>query len=176
VDGEGQSGALPVSCTNPKRANMTKKDTKNADETDFAQEFFKEIVQNLRVDDEKVEGKGVPYQFRPFGILMIRHAGKRNKAYIKMLAEKMTPYINAVGQIQNLAEDAARRMTAEIFAETIIVGLSKPDGTPVAYGKKEKAMFVDAFLQLPEEFEKLQEAAANLANFRIDKLKAIAKN
>lgn len=139
---------------------------------DFAKNFFAALVNNLASDPDKETGKGIDYNFLPYGILVIHRAGPMNKAYQSLAREKYEQRNGKIDDAESLS------IMAEIYAKTIITGMKKPDGTPVPYGKKEQEALAE-ILSRPDMydiFSGLQLAAGDAANFRKEKIKADAKN
>src|SRR5690606_29465694 len=107
---------------------MTKKTVIKADDN-FAKNFLQALVDNFASDADKETGKGIEYNFLPYGILMIHRAGPMNKAYQKMMLKK---HEEMRGQQD---DDLATQAIAEVYAKTIIVGIKTPDGKEMPYGE-----------------------------------------
>lgn len=150
---------------------MTKKNVVKTEE-DFAKNFLKSLVDNFGTDANKETGKGIEYNFLPYGILTIHRAGSMNKAYQKLILKK---FDEMRGQQD---EELAKKAIAEVYAKTVIVGLKTPDGKPVPYGKDEQEAFAEILARndMSDVLSGIQEAAQNAANFRKDRIEANSKN
>lgn len=150
---------------------MTKKTVIKADDN-FAKNFLQALVDNLASDPDKETGKGIEYNFLPYGILMIHRAGPMNKAYQKMMLKK---HEEMRGQQD---DDLATQAIAEVYAKTIIVGIKTPDGKEMPYGEEEQAAFAEILARkdMADVLIGIQEAAQNAANFRKERIQANSKN
>lgn len=154
---------------------MSRKSTTTADtdlNDNFAQNFFAALVQNLASDPEKETGKGIDYNFLPYGILVIHRAGPMNKAYQSLVREKYEQ------NNRNIDDKVSNQIMAEVYAKTIVIGIKTADGAPVSYGKKEQEALAEVLARpdMYDIFSGLQLAANDAANFRKEKIKADAKN
>lgn len=149
---------------------MTKKKVE-VDEN-FAQNFMQALVDNLASDPDKETGKGIEYNFLPYGIVTIHRAGSMNKAFQKMMLQKNE---EMRGQKD---DELATKVIAEVYAKTVIVGLKTPDGTPVPYGKAEQEAFAEILARsdMADILRGIQDASVNAANFRKDRIEADSKN
>lgn len=123
-------------------------------------------------DPDKETGRGIEYNFLPFGVLMIHRAGPMNRAYQAMVREKYEQ------NNRNVTDEMASKIMAEVYANTIIVGIKTPDGAFVKYGNAEKSALAEILARpdMHDVFSGLQLAANDAANFRKEKMAADAKN
>lgn len=117
----------------------------------------------------------------------IARAGGSNAAFAKAMRDKFAPYTRAI-ELGEMDTKIGDRLTAEAFAETIVLGWGyvddagkKHDGTILGKDGKEQIKFsVDAakrlFADLPELFKDLLKEAQKLANFRRTDVEVAAKN
>ncbi|MEE7442668.1 hypothetical protein [Methylobacterium oryzae] len=136
-----------------------------------AQAFFDALIDNLAIDEEKAYGKGVPFECLPWGTLMIHYAGTSNKAHMKALKDLFEKVDG-----KKLTDEEAAQNEAELYANTIIVGILDPKGKPITYDDEAKAACAAALVKLPNVFSKVRVAANNEANFRVSRDKENAKN
>ena len=85
----------------------------------------------------------------------------------------MLPFVEKQGDKD---EAEATRMMAEIYAETVIVGLKSADGIVIPYDAKAKKGITGLFVSAPDLFTKIQADASDAANYRKKRTEAEAKN
>lgn len=141
------------------------------DRNAFAKTFFSNIVSTLALDEDKTQGRGVEFDFLPFGTLLLHYAGTGNKAYVKALRQ-----LAETPGFQSMPEADQTALFAKLYADTIVVGLLTPDKEVVPYDDDAKRMCAEAFVKLPNIFSKVQQAATDEANFRVERDKANTKN
>lgn len=154
---------------------MAKEKSKPLDPNTFAKTFFEDLLANLALDPEKTSGRGIEFNFLPYGTLLINHSGAGNKAYMRGLKRLADEHGE---DLKNMSEERQSEILARLYAETVIVGLVTPDGQDVPYTKSVQDMCAKAFAEpsMASMFAKLQTAAADEANFRRKKQDAQAKN
>lgn len=128
----------------------------------------------FKTDKDLETGKGVELDYGAFSIT-IHRAGGQNAKFASVTMAKMAPHRRKL-QSGSLDEDVGRRLMAEIYAESVIIGWKNvvdEAGKPLPFTKEN---CVKLLLDLPEFFSDIQEQAQNMANFRAEALEKEAKN
>ncbi len=133
------------------------------------------LYDTFKADSEMESGTGIWLDYGDGGQINIRRAGGSNKRYGAVLAAKMKPYQR---QLQNgtMDDEVSRRILAEVYASTVIVGwkgVDGPNGKTLACTEEN---VVRVLLDLPDLFRDIQDQANSLANFRAEQAEADAKN
>ena len=105
----------------------------------------------------------------------VKRAGSSNSAYTKLLAAKVKPFRFQI-QSGTIDADVIRKVMAEVFAKTVIVGW---EGVTDRKGKKLEFTHencVKVLTDLPDMFEDIQDQADKLSNFRKEENEEVAKN
>lgn len=146
---------------------------KKIDRNAFAKTFFKSIVENFGIDEDKAYGRGIEFNFLPYGILLIHHAGLSNKAYVLGLKALMER-----AQTEKLDDDQQHQLMAKLYADTIVVGLMTPDKEPIPYDDEAKQLCAEALADkgMSAIFERLKQTAMAEAYFRREREEKNAKN
>lgn len=132
------------------------------------------LYQKFETDANLETGKGVTLDYGDFTIT-IHRAGNSNRAYQKALVDKIKPYARMM-QAGNLDAEKSNRLMAEVYADTIVKGWS---GVTDKKGKElefTRENVVKVLTDLPDFFQKLQNEAEDVANFRKAEIEADAKN
>lgn len=114
--------------------------------------------------DRSAEETGIRLNYGEFSITIAR-AGGANKRFSKMLERRLEPHQRAI-QAGLMDDDRARKILAEVFAETVVLGWDNvPDreGKLIVFSKEACAKLL---LELPELFDDLREQATKASNFR----------
>lgn len=125
-------------------------------------------------DPELESGKGVEIPYKGFSVT-IHRAGGANRRYQKVLNEKMELVRNNATD-GTLSDEDALRISAEVYAETIIIGwknVKDRDGKPLKFSKEN---VVKVLTDLPDFFQDIQFKANSLAQFKKKRIEADAKN
>lgn len=133
---------------------------------------FSDLIEDFAKDKAK-ENDGVWMTFKRHQFLIAR-SHRDNIAFVKLMEVRMRPYQWAIDR-GNLAalKDVANDVMAEVYAETILKGIRKLDGTPLAY---EPADGIALFKQLPDLWDAIFKFANADENYSPDAIKEDAKN
>ena len=124
--------------------------------------------------DENLETKGVNLNYGDFSIRVAR-AGGANKKYAKVFEAKIRPFRRAI-QTDTMDPEVDRRIMAEVYAETVIIGwkgMKGQDGKELAFNK---ANVVKVLTDLPDLFADIIGQANQVSVFRADEAEVDAKN
>jgi len=92
-------------------------------------------------------------------------AGGANKRFQKLLERRLEPHQRAI-QSGLMDESLARKILAECFAETVVIGwdgVTNRAGQPIAFSKDACTALL---LDLPDLFDELRDQAVKTSNFR----------
>jgi hypothetical protein len=131
--------------------------------------------------EPSLETLGVNIDFGSFYFKVAR-AGGANTSFREVIRSKLQPYQRAI-ELGEMDEKVADKLTAEAFAETVMLGwgstefgegkIPGKDGKPIAYSvEAAKKLLTD----LPELMKDLMAQAQKLSNFRAAAADADAKN
>lgn len=116
--------------------------------------------------DKKAEADtGIVLDYGEAGKIRIHRAGGANQRFKNFTTAKLKPYTRQINA-GTIDEETSRKLTAEIYAKTIIVGwdgVCGPDGEPLAFSEEN---VVRVLLDLPELFDDIQRAAQDASLFR----------
>lgn len=115
--------------------------------------------------------RGVDLALRGGITVTIRRAGGANRLYAQAMTEKARPFTGTV-----LDDATSRRLTAEVFAETIVTGWSgvlDEDGGEIPFSRDAATQL---FTEVPEFLDDVANAAYDEDRFRTAAMKAAAKN
>ena len=144
---------------------------------DLLSGFLETLHQGFETDTNLEASAGVAFDYGRYGTFILRRAVHRNHPYAKAMKEKVLPYLETRGELADGEDDTgANKLMAEIYAETVIVGLKTADGQKIAYDDAAKKGLVKLFVAAPDLFTKIQNDASEAANFRKKKTEAEAKN
>lgn len=138
--------------------------------------------------DANLESGGVVFDYGDFRVTLAR-AGGANKRYAKVLEKKTRPYRRAI-DTETLAPEIARKIMAEVFAETIVLnwevrkvdekgketwskGIEGPDGNTIPFSVPN---LISTFENLPELFLDIQAQANKSSIYREDITEAASGN
>lgn len=151
--------------------------TKQEVATDLLSGFLQNLKDGFETDKNLETAEGVEFDYGRYGRFVCKRAVNRNSAYSKALREKIVPYIEGRGEVPEGADDdIANRKMAEVYVDTIIVGIKTADGTAIPYTDEAKKGLVELFVVAPDVFIRLQADVSNAANFRKKKVEADTKN
>ncbi|MGH1376691.1 MAG: hypothetical protein ACRBCK_10115 [Alphaproteobacteria bacterium] len=111
--------------------------------------------------------KGVVIEYPGFSFTILR-AGGTNTKYDEALARKLRPIANQIS-FGSMEEGAAKKIYAEVYAETVIVGwdnMADRQGNPLEFNFDN---CVQVLLDLPDLFIDIKKQANSLATFKADK-------
>jgi hypothetical protein len=145
--------------------------------TDLLSSFLNTLHEGFETDTKLETSAGVAFDYGRYGTFVLRRAIHRNQAYAKAMKEKVLPYIQARGDVDDGEEDLhANKLMAEVYTESVIVGLKSVDGQIIPYNDDAKKGLVKLFLAAPDLFTKIQSDASDASNFRKKRTEAEAKN
>lgn len=133
--------------------------------------------------DGSLENSGVIIDYGSFRVTLAR-AGGSNKKYIKSLESKVKPYKRAI-QTDTLDADRQVAILREVYAEAVVLnwevknagkfvqGIESPEGEILGFNKEN---VIDAFSNLPDLFQDIQEQASKASLFRQDILEEDSGN
>ncbi len=124
--------------------------------------------------DENLETKGVVLNYGEFNITVAR-AGGANKKYAKVFEAKIRPYRRAI-QAGTLDDMVDRKVMAEVFAESVVLGwegIKDEDGVDMKFTKEN---VVKLFTELPELFADVMAQAKQISTFTADEDEVDEKN
>lgn len=106
---------------------------------------------------------------------VVSRMGKANKAYSKAMEAATRPHRRQI-ELGTLSNEKAEEMFMDVFASTVVKGWSNVYdrfGDLLPYSTQAARKL---FTELPELYERLQEEARNVANFRESAREEEAKN
>ncbi len=123
-----------------------------------------------RTDPDLESGEGVRIEYEDGKAIVIRRAGGRNVAYNQALAKKM----GLLGKKKPTPEED-RRIMAEIYAETIVVGWHgiTAGGKDVPFTKANVTRFLTSF---PDLFQDIANHASRIDAFLVQSVEDAEKN
>lgn len=133
---------------------------------------FDDLIEDFKKDSNK-ENNGVWMTFKRHQFLVAR-SHRDNKEFQKLMEERMRPYQFAIdrGNLSALKE-VANEVLQGVYAETILKGIRKLDGTALDY---EPADGVKLFDQLPDLWDAVFAFAKADDNYSPDAIKLDSKN
>lgn len=133
---------------------------------------FDDLVEDFKKDSAK-ENNGVWMTFKRHQFLVAR-SHRDNKEFQKLMEERMRPYQFAIdrGNLSALKE-VANEVLQAVYAETILKGIRKLDGTVLDY---EPSDGVKLFADLPDLWDAVFAFAKADDNYSPDSIKADSKN
>lgn len=108
-------------------------------------------------------------------IFIIARMGKSNKAYQKALDVAIKPH-RRKAELGVMKNEVAEAVIRDVFCETVLKGWKNvyhDDGNPMQFNRENA---ITLMVELPELYERLQEEAKLISNFRFASLEAEAKN
>lgn len=140
--------------------------------TDVTQGKFGDLIEDFAKDAEK-ENNGVWMTFKRHQFLVAR-SHRDNVAFLKLMEVRMRPYQWALDR-GNLAalKDVANDVMQGVYAETILKGIRKLDGTVLDYKPEDG---VSLFKQLPDLWDAIFKFANSDENYSPDSIKADSGN
>lgn len=116
--------------------------------------------------DKKVEAEsGIVLDYGDAGSIRIHRAGGANQRFKNYTTATLKPYTRQINT-GTMDEDTSRKLTAQIYAKTVIVGwegVCGPDGETLEFTEEN---VIKVLLDLPELFEDIQRAAQDASLFR----------
>lgn len=126
--------------------------------------------------DETLEcGQGLELDYGACGSITIHRAGGTNRKFLRIMAAKFKPYERQM-QSDTLDEAVSRRLLAETYAESVIIGwrgVKDAAGHELAFTQENA---IKLLTDLPELFADIREQATKVANFRREQAEETAKN
>lgn len=153
--------------------------TRNKQEvaTDLLSGFLQNLKDGFETDKNLETSEGVEFDYGRYGRFVCKRAVNRNADYSKALREKIVPYIEARGDVTDgQDDDVANRKMAEVYVDTIIVGIKTAEGISIPYTEDAKKGLVELFVCAPDVFIRLQSDVSTAANFRKKKVESDTKN
>jgi hypothetical protein len=125
--------------------------------------------------NEVCEKDGITLDYGDGVEIKIARAGGANKKYTKAIERMARKYRRQI-QLSTLAEDVAKKLWINIYAETIVLnwkGVKDENGKKLSFSKDN---CVKLFTDLPDLFADIQAQAQNLDLFRNEIREIDAKN
>ncbi|WP_138476162.1 hypothetical protein [Dyadobacter bucti] len=145
--------------------------------TDLLATFLTTLHEGFETDTNLETKAGVAFDYGRYGTFVLRRAIHRNHDYAKAMKDKILPYLETRGdQVDGQEDTKANKLMAEVYVETVIVGLKTTDGVTIPYDATAKKGLVNLFVAAPDLFTKIQSDASDAANYRKKKIEAEAKN
>ncbi|MCF0055512.1 hypothetical protein [Dyadobacter sp. CY356] len=145
--------------------------------TDLLQSFLTTLHEGFETDTNLETSAGVAFDYGRYGTFVLKRAVHRNQAYAKAMKDKVLPYVQSRGEVDESEDDKhASKLMAEVYVETVIVGIKTTDGQTIPYDAEAKKGLVKLFVAAPDLFTKIQSDASDAVNFRKKKTEAEAKN
>ena len=116
-------------------------------------------------DKNMESGEGIILDYGKDGRIKIHRAGGSNLRFSQVMAQKSRPYARQLA-VDNLDEEISRRVMAEVYAETVVIGwdgVKDENDQDLPYSKE---ACVKLFLEVPELFLNVKAAALDAAQFR----------
>lgn len=133
---------------------------------------FAGIIGDFKKDSAK-ETAGVWMTYKHFKYLVAR-AHRNNVEFLKTMETEMRPYQWAIDRNNFAAiKDAAETAIQAVYAKTVLLGISKLDGTVLDYTPDDG---VALFAQLPDLWDEIFKFAGNEGNYAPDAIEADSKN
>lgn len=149
--------------------------TKQEVATDLLSNFIQNIRDGFETDKNLEIKDGVEFDYGRYGRFLCKRAVNRNSAYSKAMRDKIVPYIESRGDAEE-SDDTGNRKMAEVYVDTIIIGIKTPDGQEIPYNDAAKKALVALFVDAPDMFIRLQSDVSNAANFRKKRVEENSKN
>lgn len=135
-------------------------------------EQFKELIEDFAKDSTK-ENQGVWMTYKRHQYLIAR-AHRDNVAFSKLFEQKMRPYQWAIDRGNSAAlREVAKDVLQEVYAETVLKGIRKNDGTLLDYQPSDG---VTLFNKLPDLWDAIFKFANADENYSPDQIKADSGN
>lgn len=106
---------------------------------------------------------------------ILSRMGRTNKRYTKALEAAARPY-RRQSELGVMDNDKAEEILMNVFVDSVLRGWEHVQDRKGKEVKFTKEAAIGLFKDLPDLFDRLQEEAKQLANFRDDALEAEAKN
>jgi hypothetical protein len=129
------------------------------------------LYDRFSTDKNLESGSGVLLDFGDDVKICIHRAGGSNQKFKNVMSAKLKPVRQQI-DAGTLSDETANRLLAEAYAESVVVaweGVTDSDGKPLEFTRSN---CVKVFLDLPELFKAVQEAATSVANFRREQIAA----
>lgn len=133
---------------------------------------FGDLIEDFAKDSKK-ENDGVWMTYKRFQYLVAR-SHRDNTSFSKLMEERMRPFQWAIDRnnmqaLKGVAEDIVQG----VYAETILKGIRKIDGTVLDY---EPSVGVALFKQLPDLWDAVFKFSGSDDNYSPDMITADSKN
>jgi hypothetical protein len=133
---------------------------------------FGDLIEDFAKDSKK-ENDGVWMTYKRFQYLVAR-SHRDNTSFSKLMEERMRPFQWAIDRnnmqaLKGVAEDIVQG----VYAETILKGIRRIDGTVLAY---EPSVGVALFKQLPDLWDAVFKFSGSDDNYSPDMITADSKN
>lgn len=125
--------------------------------------------------DKAMEEQGIVVDFGDYGRFKIARAGGGNQRFAECFTRRYRPY-KRQQETDSLPEDVGRRLLAEIYADAVLKdweGVYDREGKPIPFTH---AAVVQLFVDLPELFVQIRNAAGDAALYRREEIQEIAGN
>lgn len=156
---------------------MSSKSKKEVAEDVLLASFVKNIRDGFETDKDLETQDGVKFDYGKYGSFICKRAVSRNTEYSKALREKIVPYLESRGELKDGEDDQiAARKLAEVYVDTIIMGIVTAEGQPIPYDDMTKKALVEIFVSCPDLFARLQSDVSSAANFKKKRLEDELKN
>jgi hypothetical protein len=134
---------------------------------------MRSIFSQFKGDTDKEAGKGVVLDYGEYGTITIRRAGGANLEYQRVARERLAPYERRLA-MGTLSEEESRRVMAEVYADSVIIGWTLADDNgPIPFTREN---VVRVMIELPDLFADVREAAEKRAFFVQQQLAEDTKN
>ena len=133
------------------------------------------LYETFATDKDAENGKGIVLRYGEKTSISIHRAGGANQRFLKRYEAKMKPYTRQV-QTNTMDEELSRRLTAELYAETVLVGwegVTDEAGNPLEFNVENATKVL---LDLPDLFNDIRSAANDRTLFRAEAQEAAVGN
>lgn len=134
-------------------------------------------IDSFKIDRELAYKKGVPFDIG--GVtLLVRHSGNSNRDYLRAVQARIEDYNVAVKGLEQGSDkhnEISQRMMAEVFTDSVIVGVSV-NGVKQNWDKATKQAIEDMLCAIPEKFDELVVFTSQIDNYRAAIRKGAEKN
>lgn len=111
------------------------------------------------------QGTGIVLDYGDAGKITIHRAGGANRRFKDYTSAKLKPFTRQINA-GTMDEEVSRKLTADIYAKTVIVGwegVTGPDGEELEFTVEN---VTQVLLDLPDLFDDIQRAAQDASLFR----------
>jgi len=126
--------------------------------------------------DKKAEADvGIVLDYGEAGKIRIHRAGGANQRFKNYTTATLKPFTRQINT-GTMDEETSRKLTAQIYAKTIIIGwegVVGRDGEPLEFNEENVAKLL---LDLPELFDDIQRAAQDASLFRSTETEIVEGN